>query len=73
MIERECEIPFGYLGEKGDRTLGKKGDRFLHQIKGRHLAYHTNHILSKTQGWIGSGNDECSILNSRWQHIYNIA
>jgi hypothetical protein len=22
MIERECDRPFGYLGEKGDRTLG---------------------------------------------------
>jgi hypothetical protein len=21
MIERECDRPFGYLGEKGDRTL----------------------------------------------------
>jgi len=28
MIERECDRSFGYLGEKGDRTLGKKGDFF---------------------------------------------
>ena len=26
MIERECDHPFGYWGERGDRTLGKKDD-----------------------------------------------
>ncbi|MEG4841445.1 hypothetical protein [Microcoleus sp. B9-D4] len=38
-MQGKSDRPFGYLGEKGDRTLGKKGDRTLGKKGARPFSY----------------------------------
>lgn len=54
MIERECELPFGYLGEKGSRNAGKiraiflrtqnKETGFLQNLRATAKYFHKNPV-----------------------------